>query len=128
MLLIAVGITSGRAEGSPRYAPSVPVRVAGMVATAAVERKPGERTSAGRLTRSALTHDPRRAHTPIGLSPSGSTSSQRSSFRPRNEVGQMSTESASGEHCVQCWGIISAVENAHRNESGTWEHDECPED
>lgn len=40
----------------------------------------------------------------------------------------MSAESASGEHCVQCWGVISAVEAAHRNENGKWEHDECPED
>ena len=40
----------------------------------------------------------------------------------------MSDDSPVGEHCVQCWAIISAVEDAHKNEDGDWEHDECPED
>ena len=38
----------------------------------------------------------------------------------------MPADSPNGEHCVTCWAIISGVEDAHQNENGDWEHDECP--
>lgn len=37
-------------------------------------------------------------------------------------------DTANGQHCATCWAIISGVEDAHRDENGDWEHDECPED
>lgn len=40
----------------------------------------------------------------------------------------MTADCQSGEHRALCWAILSAVEDAHRNDNGDWEHDECPED
>jgi hypothetical protein len=59
---------------------------------------------------------------------SHSTGSKHVSDSHEKLVALMSPDTASGEHCAQCWGIISAVEDSHRNENGAWEHDECPED